>query len=1057
MQRRILTLLIFLGLSVPDPVFSQKNYSVTHYNGDNGLPQNSIKGITSDSEGFIWLGTEDGLARFDGSRFYLFNKQNLGVSDARVSSIHRGRTGQRKPGSTGNRINYAYFNTECVRIENGVARLDTGYHNRRIKSINKVRPGKNVVFEAEGLPSAYAKLYPLNHYMLLAGENDDDFYLCEPGRVSYYESWKKQNTVAFEVPGLWNFFTMGNWLYYLHDNQTISGILHNKQMEMPLLGDILKYPGFEKRKQPMQLFWNHIAGQAFIYLDKNLYILDQRKDGRLLTRLLVEDFDLVQTNIEKVYFDSVQQKIYLGSGTDGLYILTRHQFETLMVAGEHKNNVFYGQTPYDDYSVLTSGGRLIGKDSLRGKIVSELVPAFAGVQVVDQRVLVRDRKNTIWMMLGSEVVRLDRKNEKIIDRWSFFNQLESIHRGREGTLLASVIGKGLYEIDPQYAASRAKLLVKGPLPANMTRLMFLNSNTILLGTTKGLYKIDIRSGNIKIVPGTDELHIKSIHTFDKEHVWFTALEKGLILLTPKQELVFFPLDKNRYLSSPHCVVNDGRGYFWLTTNKGLFQMAIKDLLYYAESRLGKEPDRPSGQYPADDQDDLFYMYHTKDEGFNTNEFNGSCEPCAAKLGNGYISLPSLKGLVWFRPEKIINRGPAGSIILDKAEVGRKPVAVRGDTIFFPLNPRQVRLYLSTVNFGDNYNLNLSYALIKENTVAISSDWIPVSNTEPNILFSSLNSGKYTLLIKKRSGFGIGNYTIKKIHLVVPPMWYETWLFRVLLVVVLLAVIYCYSKLKIRSVQRENVRLEQLVEKRTERLNTALIELEESKNEMGRQVHMLSRLLTSMTHDVQSPLNYIALTSAGIRKMIEQGSLSDVSDLGDLISDSSHRISVMLRDLLDYIKVQVYGNRMKFEDIELSALVENKLQIFKSVINNNGSHFKNEIPAGLQVFSDYQMLSIMIHNLIDNAAKFTVNGSICARTQVHEDGKVELIISNSATGVPEELLELINMTEEKEPAVTDKPVRRAGLGLLIVKEISTLIGVNLRVTETDMTRFHLYFE
>lgn len=1056
MQRRILTLLIFLGLSVPDPVFSQKNYSVTHYNGDNGLPQNSIKGITADSEGFIWLGTEDGLTRFDGSRFYLFNKQNLGISDARVSSIHRGRTGQRKPGSTGNHINYAYFNTECVRIENGVAKLDTAYHNQRIKNINTVRPGTNVVFEAEGLPSAYTKTRFFDYYMLLAGENDDEFYLCEPGQVSYYRSWKKENTMAFEVPGLWNFFTMGNWLYYLHENQTISGILHNKKMEMSLSGDILKYPGFEKRKQRIRLFWNHIAGQAFIYLDKNLYILDQQKDGRLRTRLLVEDFDLLQTNIEKVYFDSVQQKVYLGSGTDGLYILTRHQFETLMVAGDHKSNVFYGQTPYNDHSVLTSGGRVIGKDPLSGKIVNELVPAFTGRGVIDQRVLVRDRKNTIWIKFEKGLAHLDEKNEKVISSWSFVHEIESVYQAKAGTIWVGVAGKGLYSIDPNNPAAPAVRFMKAPL-LNITQLESQNANTLLAGTMDGLYTIEIPSKRVRLVAGTRGLHIKSIHTFDKEHVWLTALEKGLILMTPKQELVFYPLDKNRYLSSPHCVVNDGRGYFWLTTNKGLFQMAIKDLLYYAESRLGKGPGRSSDQYPADGQDDLFYMYHTKDEGFNTNEFNGSCEPCAARLANGYISLPSLKGLVWFRPEKIINRGPGGSIILDKAEVGRRPVAIKGDTIFFPLNPRQVRLYLSTVNFGDNYNLNLSYALVKENTVAISSDWIPISNTEPNILFSSLNSGKYTLLIKKRSGFGFGNYTIKRIHLVVPPMWYETWLFRVLLAMVLLAVVYCYSKLKIRSVQRENARLEEVVEKRTERLNAALVELEESKNEMGRQVHMLSRLLTSMTHDVQSPLNYIALTSAGIRKMIEKGFVSDVSELGDLISDSSHRISVMLRDLLDYIKVQVYGNRMKFEDIELSALVENKLQIFKSVIKSNGSYFKNEVPAGLQVFSEYQMLSIMIHNLIDNAAKFTIHGSICVRTQVHEDGKIELIISNSATGVPDELLDLINMPEDKEPAVTGKPVRRAGLGLLIVKEISTLIGVNLKVTETDMTRFYLYFE
>lgn len=64
-------------LLLPCYSFAQKRYTVSHYTSDNGLQQNSVKSIAMDSEGFVWLATEDGLARFDGRQFYVFNKFNV--------------------------------------------------------------------------------------------------------------------------------------------------------------------------------------------------------------------------------------------------------------------------------------------------------------------------------------------------------------------------------------------------------------------------------------------------------------------------------------------------------------------------------------------------------------------------------------------------------------------------------------------------------------------------------------------------------------------------------------------------------------------------------------------------------------------------------------------------------------------------------------------------------------------------------------------------------------------------------------------------------------------
>ena len=70
-MRRIILLLLFL--SYINQVNGQQ-FSVQNYTDENGLPQNSVKSIATDNAGFIWLATENGLVRYDGHQFDLFDK-----------------------------------------------------------------------------------------------------------------------------------------------------------------------------------------------------------------------------------------------------------------------------------------------------------------------------------------------------------------------------------------------------------------------------------------------------------------------------------------------------------------------------------------------------------------------------------------------------------------------------------------------------------------------------------------------------------------------------------------------------------------------------------------------------------------------------------------------------------------------------------------------------------------------------------------------------------------------------------------------------------------------
>lgn len=1047
-----LFLFFYIHLQANDS-FGQQGYSVEHYTAENGLPQNSVKGISADSQGFIWLATEDGLVRFNGRSFHVFNSSNLNVKTNRVANIQtysRNSTlhGNRSPGHERSRVMYAKFgHHDRVRIENGWATCDSTYLDKNDAKI----------FSNAFLVTLLPFFWKANRLMITDGSGAGNFYLCDKTYTSYYKNWKKQYRIDNPVPDQWNYFSIGGRLYYFHQRGSFTSIFEKKISKFPLAGDILGNPAYKNGRPNMKLYWNPNSDQAFLFHAGSLYFLEQEKDGSLTTKLLTEDFDLENKEIDIIHFDRISGKIYLGSFTNGLHVLSKHQFMTLTVKGDKRPNVFYAQLPYQNNAVLTPTGIIVGKDSLTNRVIDKRLPILEKINPYDRRIIIRDINGKIWVKGEKNLTQLSQNGEKISGQWKFKDEIKAICQGKDSKIWVGVIGHGLYQIDPEDRRSTPRFFGNDSLK-DFTYIEALTKGTLLVGTATGLYRLDLPTRKLRLIQGTEGVYIKSIHSSGPERVWIAAQTKGLMLLDGKNGLVTFPLDKNKYMASAHCVVSDGGGYLWIPCNRGLFQLDLNDLLEYAKlktvERLNEKSRKQSQPLP-----ELYYMYHGMDEGFNTNEFNGNCQPCGTKLANGYISLPSLNGLVWFRPEQISRYLPNGNLILDRAEINQQPVSVSGDTIRFPVNPENMKIYFSTAYFGNDYNLNLSYTLVKRESYKRPLNWQPVDNKDFIVRYSSLNPGAYTLIVRKQNGFGINNFDYKKVYIIVPNEWYErSWviyLFFLFTTMILIGGIHFYNVYRLKAVKRKNSELEALILSRTTSLETAVFELRQSKNRLNNQVHIMSRLMASITHDVQSPLNYIAFASDHISQMVKRREFDEISEVGTMISGLSQRTGSMLRDLLDYIKIQVYGKTVIPEEVHLRALVDSKLEIFDSAGALKSVQFSNEVPDKTLISVDYNLLSIVIHNLLDNAVKYSAQGQI--RIYIADDnGKTELVISNQGSPLTQAVLDLINSASDANELKHhfDKG-RTTGLGLVIVKEVARLIGIEIKAKQTDVTSFHLF--
>lgn len=164
--------------------------------------------------------------------------------------------------------------------------------------------------------------------------------------------------------------------------------------------------------------------------------------------------------------------------------------------------------------------------------------------------------------------------------------------------------------------------------------------------------------------------------------------------------------------------------------------------------------------------------------------------------------------------------------------------------------------------------------------------------------------------------------------------------------------------------------------------------------------------------------------------------------------------MLVADLLDYIKAYVYGKSLKFETVDVSELVEGKFNVFKDIIVVNGNSVNKAIPPNLMVYTDYQMISIVFNNLIDNAAKHTHGGTITI--QAWEQGTdTHFLISNDGPPIPEEVMVMFNQNLA-HPGKSLPAEFKSGLGAFLIREITDLLNVTLTVIQTQTTNFELIF-
>ncbi|SDE46140.1 Two component regulator propeller [Dyadobacter soli] len=999
-------LLLYIALLLPGRIIAQQQpegYWLQHFTDENGLPQNSVKAIAQDRNGFIWLTTEAGLARFDGHRFITFEKSVLPL----LSNRFRWFVPSPQPGAGNAPEFYALSekNEYVAILSNGLASVDTAFYDnyKKINPLARNEIRHNSILQ--GYPAQYPVVPDSEHYFTSSGNGIS--YVWQGAEIYGFQNGKR----LFKASGAFKqFFLIGRIPYALDLNgnfKSIGATVGN----VVVGGDILANRRFSGNN--FQLFWNNVSRQAFLYLDSSLYIVQSSAAGKLHTQLILKDFDLEKTKITSLFLDESSGSLFLGSVTNGLYLFKKQDFYANKLAADNADNVYYAQVAGTGRSVLSSQGYAFTPQAgLPKAVVSRTSPLLEKIR--SSFFMVRCADGAFWFQFAYDVYKMDPSGKKILAHVRLPEKAKSLNIERGGRLWVGCETNGMYSIEESKGRFTPKLRYRLNI-GNYTILDRENQETMFLTTESAIYRLNTRSGALKKIHALGNMTVRSAYT-THDGTWITTYGNGIYLLRG-EKVVKFPLDDNRFLATAHCIVEDRNGFFWITTNRGLFQVAKKQLLAYATHQKGL----------------VYYLYYDKRNGFATNEFNGGCQPCAVTLADGTVSLPSMDGLIWFKPETVRPELPNRQIFINEIREDGKTIPV-ADSLEVSRDFEQLRLTITTPYLGNEKNLRMQYTLSGPGR---AESWMPV-NPDFVIALPGLAYGAYVLKIRNVTGFGTNDYTYKTLHLQVPRAWHETWWFRSLAALVLTGLFFI--AVRIRSAYH--------------------IKKEREAN-LIRHYRVISQIIAAVNHDIQTPLHYIGFSLQQFNAYIHRQAAVDplIVRMSDETLDTSQRLNTLTRNILDYIKLQSKSPAERWEKrtVNVSALVVSTSRLFAGIAAHREIAIRTDIDPGFTVESDPNLLAIIIHNLIDNALKVSQSELTISANQT---GLQEITIADDGDGIPAELANWLNKnynSYEEWLRASQNPGQK-GIGLVIVKDLCVLLGIQIhaRVTGEKKTSIALKF-
>ena len=265
-----------------------------------------------------------------------------------------------------------------------------------------------------------------------------------------------------------------------------------------------------------------------------------------------------------------------------------------------------------------------------------------------------------------------------------------------------------------------------------------------------------------------------------------------------------------------------------------------------------------------------------------------------------------------------------------------------------------------------------------------------------------------------------------------------------------------QRLLMEKFQIENALLEQTVSERTQALQETLMFLQNAQNEQKHNFFIQSRLIASITHDIRGPFKFLVQVSNEVSKIAASKDDESLKLYTQELNAALENMFKFVKNLLEFTKLPLKDKVSKSQVVNLYDLVLEKMNLFKGTIGANKNELIISVDKKITIKSNRSLLGIILHNLIDNANKYTRSGKIELSVKDF-DKYYTLSVKNPGPPIAGSIAKWINHGEQSEVADEQKKFQEIGIGLVLIKDVSDILDVKVSViSDENSTMFNLVF-
>lgn len=1012
---KIITLLL-LNLLLPIVLFAAStDLCFRHFTVEDGLSSNSVRALMQDKYGFLWIGTDEGLNRYDGTAVKLYRLKNQGANEA-ISSIY-GTLNKIWIGADEGIYIYDYETEDIIPFE-----LTTTNQIKIKTNTNHIieDKDKNLWFATigQGIFKYNATTNHLEQYefknsnglmasVLVDSENQiwaitnwgnsGIFKLnktenkFEPFQL-VYDSKKHESNALVMLEDSEHSLWLGTWECGLQKIDKYSGKTNT-----------YLHPADGKGATHIHSMMEFAPHQLLIGSDDGLSLFNTiTGEYQLFTEDETNPYSLSNRFVYPIVKDH-EGGIWIGTYYGGINYISPNtgQFESF-VHSRFSNSV---------------NGNVIGRfcEDPSGHIW--IASDDGGLNCF----LPKDKKFTYYLPSGNK------------NGLSYHNVHALCMDGNDlwiGTYTGGVnvlnLQTGVFKV---YSSHQD---IPSSLDGTSSYAIFKDrKERIWVTSMSGINLYNRKEDNFIRIKDLDALTI-DIDQDTKGNLWFSTQGKGLFKYHPEKQIWKNYIHDNKNPNSlannqVNCTLIDTNGRMWVGTMNGLCKYNAEEDTF---ETIPLEIPSHNICSIIEDQQILWLTttkglvryvpgegcrVFTKSDGLQSEQFLPNA---GFKASDGKIYIGSVNGFNAFYPYEVKTNVVLPPVVITELEIYNKEIQTGDELLPKPLNQIE-KLELS---YKDNvFSLlyaSLSYCTPNKNKYAyklegFDKDWNYVGS-QNKATYTNLPAGTYVFKVKATNNDGIWNEKGASLKIIIHPPFYWSTTSK-LIYFVLACVIFVF--------------LIRLIIKRTEKKHTAEINKLNASKE--KEVHEAKiKFFTMIAHEIRTPVSLIIGPLEKIMKTPLSLPSAVHNDL-NIIDRNSQRLLFLVNQLLDFRKVEQEGMRMKFTSQNIYQLLKAVCERFEPFIAQHGAKLMVEYPdPDFTAIVDSEAVTKLVSNLLTNASKYTKDEvTLMCAVQPEQHTFVIRVVDNGI-GISEE--EQKKIFQPFYQAMDNKP--GTGIGLSIVKSI-----------------------